>query len=66
MYGLTISARSVTVTSDIPGRTAATCSIERLGTANRWSIIQSIRGMAKPYQVRQVLKAIDKLFEELQ
>ena len=28
--------------------------------------IQRIRGMAKPYQVRQALKAIDKLMEELQ
>ncbi|MDE0142869.1 MAG: hypothetical protein OXI80_15205 [Caldilineaceae bacterium] len=27
--------------------------------------IQRIKGMAKPYQVRQVLKAIDKLVEEL-
>ena len=27
---------------------------------------QRIRGMAKPYQVRQALKAIDKLLEELQ
>lgn len=26
--------------------------------------IQSNRGMAKPYQVRQVLKAIDRLREE--
>ena len=26
--------------------------------------IQSVRGMAKPYQVRQVVKAIDKLEEE--
>ena len=26
--------------------------------------IQSMRGMAKPYQVRQVIKAIDKLEEE--
>ena len=26
--------------------------------------IQSVRGMAKPYQVRQVIKAIDKLEEE--
>jgi len=28
--------------------------------------IQRIRGMAKPYQVRQALKAIDRLMEELQ
>ena len=28
--------------------------------------IQRIKGMAKPYQVRQALKAIDKLVEELQ
>ena len=26
--------------------------------------IQSVRGMAKPYQVRQVIKAIDNLEEE--
>ncbi len=26
--------------------------------------IQSVKGMAKPYQVRQVIKAIDKLGEE--
>lgn len=28
--------------------------------------IQGIKGMAEPYQVRQALKAIDKLMEELQ
>ena len=28
--------------------------------------IQSVRGMAKPYQVRQVIKAIDILEEESQ
>ncbi|MXY92331.1 MAG: hypothetical protein F4047_14450 [Caldilineaceae bacterium SB0670_bin_27] len=28
--------------------------------------IQRIKGMAKPHQVREALKAIDKLLEELQ
>ena len=63
MSGWTTFARSVTLISGSRDGTAAT-----LFTATPWQgeprvNIQSRRGMAKPYQVRRVLRAIDKLEE---
>ena len=55
--------RSATTTSESRDGEAAISSTECLGRAGPLVNIQPVRGMAKPYQVRQALKAIDRLEE---
>ena len=64
MSGSTSFARSVTSTFGEPRRHGSHLVYRTPWQGDPRINIQSRRGQAKPYQVRQVLKAIDKLEEK--